>query len=130
MKNHPMKFTQFKRFADHHGSSMPVPQIEITDNSPQKITGTAFFVSVIATLRQILYFLNKLRIFVTSYFVSLVKDSYSFILNYKQNDFSDLALESNEKSLKLAKTQALFGPLMLLLIGISNLLIISIGEFM
>lgn len=52
------------------------------------------------------------------------------IENYKQNDFSNLAMESNEKSLKLAKTQAFFGPLMLLLIGISNLLIISIGGFM
>ncbi|GAA4768110.1 MULTISPECIES: ABC transporter ATP-binding protein [Flavobacterium] len=55
--------------------------------------------------------------------------SYS-IENYKQNEFSNLAMESNEKSLKLAKTQAFFGPLMLLLIGISNLLIISIGGFM
>lgn len=55
--------------------------------------------------------------------------SYS-IENYKQDDFSNLAMESNEKSLKLAKTQAFFGPLMLLLIGISNLLIISIGGFM
>ena len=55
--------------------------------------------------------------------------SYS-IENYKQDDFSNLAIESNEKSLKLAKTQAFFGPLMLLLIGISNLLIISIGGFM
>lgn len=60
--------------------------------------------------------------------VRVVK-SYN-IENYKQDDFSNLAMESNEKSLKLAKTQALFGPLMLLLIGISNLLIISIGGFM
>lgn len=60
--------------------------------------------------------------------VRIIK-SYS-IENYKQNVFSNLAMESNEKSLKLAKTQAFFGPLMLLLIGISNLLIISIGGFM
>lgn len=74
--------------------------------------------------------LSVLSSFTQEFFsgVRVIK-SYS-IENYKQNDFSKLALESNEKSLDLAKTQALFGPLMLLLIGISNLLIISIGGFM
>ncbi len=74
--------------------------------------------------------LSVLSSFTQEFFsgVRVIK-SYS-IENYKQKDFSKLALESNEKSLDLAKTQALFGPLMLLLIGISNLLIISIGGFM
>lgn len=74
--------------------------------------------------------LSVLSSFTQEFFsgVRVIK-SYS-IENYKQNDFSNLAQESNEKSLTLAKTQAYFGPLMLLLIGISNLLIISIGGFM
>ena len=48
----------------------------------------------------------------------------------KQAEFNMLALESNEKSMKLAKIQALFGPMMLFLIGTSNLLVIFIGGMM
>ncbi|WP_300569603.1 ABC transporter ATP-binding protein [Flavobacterium sp.] len=48
----------------------------------------------------------------------------------KQEDFEKLSMESNEKSLKLAKVQAFFGPLMLLLIGTSNLLVICLGGLM
>lgn len=48
----------------------------------------------------------------------------------KQKEFENLSQESYTKSLELAKVQALFGPLMLLLIGLSNLLVISIGGFM
>lgn len=47
-----------------------------------------------------------------------------------QSEFDSLSLKSNEKSLELAKTQAFFGPLMLLLIGISNLLVIALGSYM
>ncbi|MNX88512.1 putative multidrug resistance ABC transporter ATP-binding/permease protein YheI [compost metagenome] len=38
--------------------------------------------------------------------------------------------ESREKSMKLAKTNALFGPLMILLIGMSNLVVIYVGGMM
>ena len=55
--------------------------------------------------------------------------SYS-IENFKQSEFEKLSNESNQKSLELAKVQAFFGPLMLLLIGISNLLVIAMGGFM
>lgn len=48
----------------------------------------------------------------------------------KQEEFNILSLESNEKSMKLAKIQALFGPLMLFLIGTSNLLVIFLGGMM
>ena len=48
----------------------------------------------------------------------------------KQQDFEKLSLESNEKSMKLAKIQALLGPLMLFLIGLSNLLVVFIGGSM
>lgn len=52
------------------------------------------------------------------------------IENQKQKEFETLSEESNEKSLKLAKVQALFGPLMLFLIGTSNLLVIFLGGMM
>ncbi|WP_395045947.1 ABC transporter ATP-binding protein [Flavobacterium sp.] len=48
----------------------------------------------------------------------------------KQEEFETLSSESNEKSMKLAKIQALFGPLMLFLIGTSNLLVIFLGGMM
>lgn len=42
-------------------------------------------------------------------------------------DFEDLAEGSKDKNIDLAKVQALFGPLMILLIGVSNILVIYIG---
>jgi ATP-binding cassette subfamily B protein len=44
--------------------------------------------------------------------------------NQHQNNMVTLANESKSKSLNLAKIQSLFGPLMLALIGISNLVVI------
>lgn len=44
-----------------------------------------------------------------------------------QKNMTDLANESKSKSLDLAKVQSLFGPLMLALIGISNLVVIYFG---
>lgn len=47
-----------------------------------------------------------------------------------QNNMVNLAQESKHKSLDLAKVQSLFGPLMLALIGISNLVVIYFGGLM
>ncbi len=47
-----------------------------------------------------------------------------------QNNMVALAKESKHKSLDLAKVQSLFGPLMLALIGISNLVVIYFGGLM
>lgn len=47
-----------------------------------------------------------------------------------QNNMVSLANESKSKSLNLAKVQSLFGPLMLALIGISNLVVIYFGGIM
>lgn len=47
-----------------------------------------------------------------------------------QNNMIALSYESKSKSLNLAKIQALFGPLMLALIGISNLVVIYFGGLM
>jgi ATP-binding cassette, subfamily B, multidrug efflux pump len=52
------------------------------------------------------------------------------IESVKEKEFDKLSGESRDKSLKLAKTNAFFGPLMLLLIGVSNLLVIFIGGSM
>jgi ATP-binding cassette, subfamily B, multidrug efflux pump len=44
--------------------------------------------------------------------------------------FKDLAQESRDKNMKLAVVNSLFGPLMLLLIGLSNLVVIYFGGMM
>lgn len=47
--------------------------------------------------------------------------------NDRNNYFTKLSQISKEKNLSLAKTQALFGPLMVLLIGLSYLIVIYVG---
>ncbi len=48
----------------------------------------------------------------------------------KQGDFTKLSRDSVEKNMSLAKANAVFGPLMILLIGISNLIVVYIGSMM
>jgi ATP-binding cassette subfamily B protein len=48
----------------------------------------------------------------------------------KQNDFLELTQESNRKAMDLAKVNSLFGPLMILLIGLSNLVVVYVGGAM
>jgi ATP-binding cassette subfamily B multidrug efflux pump len=48
----------------------------------------------------------------------------------KQQDFKALSRDSVAKNMSLAKANALFGPLMILLIGISNLVVIYVGGMM
>jgi ATP-binding cassette, subfamily B, multidrug efflux pump len=48
----------------------------------------------------------------------------------KQAEFKTLSQESNQKSLHLAKVNAQFGPLMIFLIGFSNLIVIFTGSMM
>jgi ATP-binding cassette subfamily B protein len=45
----------------------------------------------------------------------------------QQAEMQELSIESKTKSLQLAKIQAIFGPLMLALIGVSNLVVIYFG---
>ena len=49
---------------------------------------------------------------------------------FNQNSVADLAYESKLKSMNLARVQSLFGPLMVGLIGISNLIVIYFGGMM
>ncbi|WP_396137915.1 ABC transporter ATP-binding protein [Flavobacterium sp.] len=48
----------------------------------------------------------------------------------KQNHFLELTKESNTKAMDLAKVNSLFGPLMILLIGLSNLVVVYVGGTM
>jgi ATP-binding cassette subfamily B protein len=75
-------------------------------------------------------YLSKVSSFTQEIFsgVRVIK-AYS-LENQHQNNMLDLALESKSKSLDLAKVQSLFGPLMLALIGISNLVVIYFGGIM
>jgi ATP-binding cassette subfamily B protein len=72
-------------------------------------------------------YLSKLTTFAQETFsgINVVK-AYS-IENFTTRSFTDLAIASKDKNIALYKAQALFFPLMLLLIGISNLLVIYVG---
>lgn len=48
----------------------------------------------------------------------------------KLDEFSELTVDSKKKALSLAKVNSLFGPLMILLIGLSNLVVIYFGGLM
>jgi len=71
--------------------------------------------------------LSKLSSFTQENFsgISVIK-SYGLETNTHQN-FDILALEAKEKNMNLVKVQAWFFPLMILLIGLSNLIVIFIG---
>ncbi|NOQ91922.1 MAG: ATP-binding cassette domain-containing protein [Flavobacteriaceae bacterium] len=72
-------------------------------------------------------YLSKLTTFSQEIFsgINVVK-AYG-IEKQTSNDFSALAITSKDKNISLYKAQALFFPLMILLIGISNILVIYIG---
>jgi ATP-binding cassette subfamily B protein len=75
-------------------------------------------------------YLSKVSTFTQEIFSGIrVIKAYS-LEEQHQNNMIELSDESKSKSLNLAKTQALFGPLMLALIGISNLVVIYFGGLM
>nr|WP_315174928.1 ABC transporter ATP-binding protein [uncultured Flavobacterium sp.] len=75
-------------------------------------------------------YLSKVSSFSQEIFSGIrVIKAYS-LENQHQNNMIDLANESKSKSLNLSKVQSLFGPLMLALIGISNLIVIYFGGLM
>lgn len=72
-------------------------------------------------------YLSKVSSFTQEIFSGIrVIKAYS-LENQQQNNLISLAEESKSKSLSLARVQSLFGPLMLALIGISNLVVIYFG---
>lgn len=72
-------------------------------------------------------YLSELTTFTQERFsgISVIK-AYS-LEDRTQNEFEVLANTSKEKNIDLTKVQALFFPLMLLLIGLSNVLVVYIG---
>ncbi|QLC65649.1 ABC transporter ATP-binding protein [Flavobacterium sp. LPB0248] len=75
-------------------------------------------------------YLSKVSSFTQEIFSGIrVIKAYS-LENQHQNNMIDLAEESKRKSLSLARVQSLFGPLMIALIGISNLVVIYFGGVM
>jgi ATP-binding cassette, subfamily B, multidrug efflux pump len=75
-------------------------------------------------------YLSKVSSFTQEIFSGIrVIKAYS-LEDQHQKNMIDLADESKSKSLNLAKIQALFGPLMMALIGISNLVVIYFGGLM
>lgn len=74
--------------------------------------------------------LSKLSTFSQEVFSGIrVIKAYS-LENQYQKSIIELSEESKEKAMKLAKTNSLFGPLMLALIGVSNLVVIFFGGMM
>ncbi len=72
-------------------------------------------------------YLSKISSFTQEIFSGIrVIKAYS-LENLHQENLNNLSLESKEKSMSLAKVQSLFGPLMLALIGVSNLVVIYFG---
>ena len=72
-------------------------------------------------------YLSKISSFTQEIFSGIrVIKAYSLEKKYEQ-EMDILSIESKEKSLHLAKVQSLFGPLMLALIGVSNLVVIYFG---
>lgn len=74
--------------------------------------------------------LSKLSTFTQEVFSGIrVIKAYSLEQQYQDN-LAVLSLESKEKAMQLAKTNSLFGPLMLALIGVSNLIVVFFGGIM
>ncbi|MBF0693522.1 MAG: ABC transporter ATP-binding protein [Flavobacterium sp.] len=75
-------------------------------------------------------YLSKVSSFTQEIFSGIrVIKAYS-LEDQHQKNMVDLSDESKQKSLSLAKVQSLFGPLMMALIGISNLVVIYFGGMM
>lgn len=71
--------------------------------------------------------LSKLSTFTQEMFSGIRVIKAYALENKKQEDFTELSRDSVDKNLSLAKVNALFGPLMILLIGISNLVVVWVG---
>ncbi|MBF6609036.1 MAG: ABC transporter ATP-binding protein [Flavobacterium sp.] len=75
-------------------------------------------------------YMSKVSSFTQEIFSGIrVVKAYSLEEQHQQN-MVDLSHESKAKSMSLAKVQSLFGPLMIALIGVSNLVVIYFGGMM
>jgi ATP-binding cassette subfamily B protein len=72
-------------------------------------------------------YLSKLTAFTQEFFSGINVIKAYGIEKYSLKDFDELATESKEKNISLSKVQAFFFPLMVLLIGVSNIIVIYVG---
>lgn len=72
-------------------------------------------------------YLSKLTTFTQEFFSGINVIKAYGIEKYSFNDFDEIANDSKEKNISLYKAQALFFPLMILLIGASNIIVIYMG---
>lgn len=72
-------------------------------------------------------YLSKLTTFTQEFFSGINVIKAYGIEKYSLKDFDELATESKEKNISLSKVQAFFFPLMVLLIGASNVIVIYVG---
>lgn len=109
------------------------PQLTLYTLLPLPILSYAIFkISSEINKRSTIFqqYLSKVSSFTQEIFSGIrVIKAYS-LEEQHQNNLIELANESKSKSLSLAKIQALFGPLMIALIGISNLIVIYFGGLM
>ena len=109
------------------------PRLTLYTLLPLPILSFAIFkLSTEINIRSTIFqqYLSKVSSFSQEIFSGIrVIKAYS-LENQHQDNMVNLAKESKSKSLNLAKVQSLFGPLMLALIGISNLVVIYFGGLM
>ena len=74
--------------------------------------------------------LSKLSSFTQEMFSGIRVIKAYALEKQKQDDFVELSRDSKDKNMSLAKVNAQFMPLMILLIGISNLVVIYVGGVM
>ena len=106
------------------------PELTFYTVSPLPILSYAIFkLSGIINIRSriVQESLSKLSSFTQEVFTGIkIVKSYA-IQNTKSKQFDNLSKENKENQISLVKMQALFFPLMILLIGLSNILVIFIG---
>lgn len=106
------------------------PQLALYTLIPLPVLAYSIFkISTEINRRSTLYQqnLSKLSTFTQEMFSGIRVIKAYALEKQKQHDFVNLSLDSKEKNMSLAKVNALFGPLMILLIGISNLIVIYAG---
>ncbi|WP_405207714.1 ABC transporter ATP-binding protein [Aquimarina sp. LLG6339-5] len=106
------------------------PQLTLYTVAPLPILSISIYKLSVAIHKRstiVQQFLSKLTTFTQESFsgISVIK-AYG-IESQTLSNFTDLSNTSKEKNIDLVKVQALFFPLMVLLIGVSNIMVIYIG---
>ncbi|MEW7291221.1 ABC transporter ATP-binding protein [Aquimarina sp. 2304DJ70-9] len=106
------------------------PELTLYTVTPLPILSVSIYKLSVAIHRRstvVQEFLSKLTTFTQESFSGITVIKAYGLESQTQEDFTNLSNTSKDKNLNLAKVQALFFPLMVLLIGFSNILVIYIG---